>query len=142
MRSTKKWQIGKSGKGKFLALGLFTALVVLGCVATLGSTWFCDMAQSLSTSRDDKVGEKSRTDVSSPQLHQNKSENDKTRFFLRHSIFNCSLNVDYLPWLKLGRCISKATSVLYHIQCPICSARSLLKKRLAIHKDFFAKCHI
>ena len=34
----KKWQIGKSGKGKFLALGLFTALVVLGCVATLGST--------------------------------------------------------------------------------------------------------
>ena len=28
----------KKRKGKFLALGLFTALVVLGCVATLGST--------------------------------------------------------------------------------------------------------
>ena len=34
----EKTVIPKKRKGMFLALGLFTALVVLGCVATLGST--------------------------------------------------------------------------------------------------------
>ena len=139
----EKTVIPKKRKGMFLALGLFTALVVLGCVATLGSTmvFWHGIKSEYIPGRQVGMGKKK---VKQTFLAHNciKIKVKMIKHdFLRHSSFQFFIECRLSTLVETCRCIAKATAVLYHIQCLICSARSLLKKRLAIDKDFFAKCH-